>query len=275
VSPGHTFPLRARDGGVLFRAGQTEASVDMAKLAGMIPAGVICEIMNEDGTMARLKDLQKFIRKHGIKIISIKNLIEYRLKKEKLVRRIAQPHLPTRWGNFRMMAYEDLTTGHCHFALVSGRINAEKPVLVRVHSECLTGDVLHSLRCDCGQQLDLALQEIARHNGVLVYLRQEGRGIGFAAKMRAYQLQDDGLDTVEANEKLGFPADKRDYGIGAQILADLNIKNIRLLTNNPKKIYGLEGYNIKIVERVPIRVAPNKRNKKYLKTKQAKLGHLF
>jgi 3,4-dihydroxy 2-butanone 4-phosphate synthase/GTP cyclohydrolase II len=275
VSPGHTFPLRARDGGVLIRAGQTEASVDMAKLGGMVPAGVICEIMNEDGTMARLKDLEKFIKKHKLKLISIKSLIEYRLKKEKLVKRIADPDIPTRYGEFKMVAYEDMTSGGCHFALISGELDPDKPVLVRVHSECLTGDVLHSLRCDCGQQLNFALRKIARQGGILVYLRQEGRGIGFANKMKAYDLQDEGLDTVEANEELGLPADKRDYGIGAQILSDLDVHEIRLLTNNPRKIYGLEGYDIKIVERVPLRIGANIKNKKYLQTKKTKLGHLF
>ena len=275
VSPGHTFPLRAREGGVLIRAGQTEASVDMARLSGLTPAGVICEIMNEDGTMARLHDLAKFIRKHKIKLISIKSLIEYRFKKEKLIKRIASPSLPTKLGEFTLHAYEDMVSGLCHFALVSGEIRKDKPALVRVHSECLTGDILHSLRCDCGDQLDFALKEISKSGGVLVYLRQEGRGIGFGNKMRAYELQDKGMDTVEANEALGFPADKRDYGIGAQILSDLGVRRVRLLTNNPRKIYGLEGYDIKIEERVPISIPGNKRNLKYLNTKRKKLGHLF
>jgi 3,4-dihydroxy 2-butanone 4-phosphate synthase/GTP cyclohydrolase II len=275
VSPGHTFPLRARDGGVLMRAGQTEASVDMARMAGLTPAGVICEIMNEDGTMARLRDLRGFIRKHRLKIISIKSLIEYRFRNERLIQKIASPTLPTRFGAFKMHVYKDNLSGHSHFALVSGKINPDRPVLTRVHSECLTGDTLHSLRCDCGEQLEIALAEIARHGGVLVYLRQEGRGIGFADKMRAYDLQDRGMDTVEANEALGLPADKRDYGIGAQILSDLSVRRIRLLTNNPKKIYGLEGYRLKITERVPIRVRPNKKNARYLETKREKLGHLF
>ncbi|OGS35826.1 MAG: bifunctional 3,4-dihydroxy-2-butanone 4-phosphate synthase/GTP cyclohydrolase II [Elusimicrobia bacterium RIFOXYB2_FULL_49_7] len=274
VSPGHTFPLRAQEGGVLVRAGQTEASVDMARLAGMTSAGVICEIMNEDGTMARIKDLHSFVRKHKLKVISIKSLIEYRFKKERLIKEIASPDMPTRFGRFKMHVYEDRISGHSHFALVSGKISPDKPALVRVHSECLTGDALHSLRCDCGEQLECALLEIARHGGVLLYLRQEGRGIGFANKMRTYDLQDGGLDTVEANEALGFPADKRDYGIGAQILSDLNVHRIRLLTNNPRKIYGLEGYNLVITERIPIRIRPNKSNERYLNTKKKKLGHL-
>lgn len=275
VSPGHTFPLRAQNGGVLVRAGQTEASVDMARLAGLVPAGVICEIMNEDGSMARLGDLKGFIRKHKLKIISIKSLIEYRFRKERLLARVACPDLPTRYGTFRMIVYEDTLSGHSHFALVAGKIDPDLPVLVRVHSECLTGDTLHSLRCDCGEQLEYALHEISRHGGVLVYLRQEGRGIGFANKMRAYDLQDQGLDTVQANEALGFPADKRDYGIGAQILSDLEVRKIRLLTNNPRKIYGLEGYNLTITERVPIRMRPNRNNERYLTTKRRKLGHII
>ncbi len=244
-------------------------------MAGQTPAGVICEIMNADGSMARLPDLAKFVKTHRLAMISIKSLIEYRLRNEKIVKRIAEPDLPTKWGDFKLCAYEEIITGACHFALVKGDIDPRRPVLVRVHSECLTGDILGSLRCDCGPQLDLALQQIGRQGGVLVYLRQEGRGIGFANKMRAYALQDKGLDTVEANVELGFPPDKRDYGIGAQILADLGVCKIRLLTNNPKKIYGLEGYNIEIVERLSIRVTPNKSNKKYLKTKKEKLGHLF
>ncbi|MFH0921939.1 MAG: bifunctional 3,4-dihydroxy-2-butanone-4-phosphate synthase/GTP cyclohydrolase II [Fibrobacterota bacterium] len=275
VSPGHTFPLRAREGGVLVRAGQTEASVDLARMAGLAPAGVICEIMNDDGTMARLSDLGRFIKKHTLKLISIKSLIEYRFKKEKLVRRVAEPLLPTRYGEFRLVCYEDIMNNGCHFALVSGCISPDRPVLVRVHSECLTGDVLASLRCDCGDQLSTALKAIAKQGGVLVYLRQEGRGIGFANKMRAYALQDKGMDTVEANEALGFPADKRDYGIGAQILSDLNVRKVRLLTNNPRKIYGLEGYNIEIRERVPLIVPGQARNRKYLNTKREKLGHLI
>ncbi len=275
VSPGHTFPLRARDGGVLIRAGQTEASVDLARLSGLTPAGVICEIMNEDGSMARLHDLGKFIRKHNLKLISIKSLIEYRFRKEKIVKRIASPNLPTKYGDFKLFAYEDEVSSMCHFALVSGEIKTDKPTLVRVHSECLTGDILHSLRCDCGDQLEKSLHEISKHGGVLVYLRQEGRGIGFANKMRAYELQDKGMDTVEANEALGFPADKRDYGMGAQILSDLGVRRVRLLTNNPRKIYGLEGYDIKITERVPILIPSNKQNSKYLDTKQKKLGHIF
>ncbi|MBL8026375.1 MAG: bifunctional 3,4-dihydroxy-2-butanone-4-phosphate synthase/GTP cyclohydrolase II [Fibrobacteres bacterium] len=275
ISPGHIFPLRAMDGGVLVRAGQTEASVDLAKMAGLVPAGVICEIMNEDGSMARLKDLAKFNKRHNLKMVSIKDLIEYRFRTEKLINRIAQPKLPTKYGDFKLVAYEERSTGISHYALVKGDIKKMKSVLVRVHSECMTGDVLGSLRCDCGDQLDTALKAIAKSGGVLVYLRQEGRGIGFSNKMRAYELQDGGMDTVEANEALGFAADKRDYGIGAQILCDLGVKNVRLLTNNPKKIYGLEGYCIKIVERVPIIIPANKSNKCYLHTKGKKLGHLF
>jgi len=275
VSPGHTFPLRAREGGVLVRAGQTEASVDMARMAGFAPAGVICEIMNEDGSMARVKDLAHFIRKHKLKLISIKSLIEYRFHKEKLIRRVAMPVLPTKYGNFKLFAYEEILGNTGHFALVRGDIRKDKPVLVRVHSECLTGDVLCSLRCDCGDQLDAALKSISKSGGVLVYLRQEGRGIGFANKMRAYELQDQGMDTVEANEALGLPADKRDYGIGAQILSDLGVRKVRLLTNNPRKIFGLDGYGIEITERVPICIPANSKNKKYLLTKQTKLGHII
>ncbi len=275
VSPGHVFPLRARDGGVLERAGQTEASVDLAKMAGLTPAGVICEIMNEDGSMARIKDLSRFVKKHDLKLISVKDLIQYRFRTEKLVKRIAKPLLPTKYGSFRLFAYEEINGGASHFALVKGEIDKKRSVLVRVHSECMTGDVLGSLRCDCGDQLATALEKIGKSGGILVYLRQEGRGIGFSNKMRAYELQDGGMDTVEANEALGFDADKRDYGIGAQILSDLGVRKVKLLTNNPRKIYGLDGYGIEIVEREPIIIQPNKNNCKYLGTKKAKLGHLF
>jgi 3,4-dihydroxy 2-butanone 4-phosphate synthase/GTP cyclohydrolase II len=273
ISPGHTFPLRAREGGTLVRAGQTEAVVDMSKLCGLQPGGVICEIMNADGTMARLRDLEKFSRKHGIRIVSVASIIEFRRRNEKLVRRIAGPELPTRFGKFRAVGFEDIISGAHHLALVKGEINPGKPVLVRVHSECLTGDVLGSLRCDCGGQLEKALSLISKTGGVLLYLRQEGRGIGLLNKMRAYELQDKGLDTVEANKKLGFPPDKRDYGIGAQILADLGVRKIHLLTNNPNKIYGLEGYGIKITKRIPVKLRAKKENKRYLQTKKSKLGH--
>jgi 3,4-dihydroxy 2-butanone 4-phosphate synthase/GTP cyclohydrolase II len=274
--PGHIFPLQAAEGGVLRRAGHTEAGVDLARLAGLDPSGVICEILNEDGSMARLPDLLKFKRKHGLKICSIRDLIAYRRKSEKLVLREQEIMMPTDYGDFRMFLYRAEPDHQHHLALVKGTIDPKKPSLVRVHSECLTGDVFASRRCDCGSQLHRALAQIAESNhGVLVYMRQEGRGIGLAAKIHAYKLQEEGLDTVQANERLGFAPDLRDYGTGAQILADLGVRKIRLLTNNPRKVVGLEGYGMEIVERVPIRPEPNKHNSGYLKTKKKKLGHLF
>ncbi len=276
LRPGHTFPLRAREGGVLVRAGQTEASVDLATLAGFYPAGVICEIMDDDGTMMRLPRLREFANKHGLKIVTVKDLIAYRMRHEKLVQRIAEFDLPTEFGDFRGIAYESLVDKVAHVALVLGDIGDGTNILVRVHSECLTGDALHSLRCDCGQQRDAALARIAKEGrGVFLYLHQEGRGIGLANKLRAYQLQDSGADTVEANLLLGLPADKRDYGIGSQILADLGVREMRLMTNNPRKIVGLEGYGLAIVERVPLEVAPNAYSERYIATKRSKLGHLF
>ncbi len=276
AQPGHMFPLRARDGGVLVRAGHTEAIVDLARLAGLYPAGVICEIMNEDGTMARLPQLEAMAEKFGIKIVSVADLIAYRRRHEKLVHRVAETKLPTGYGEFTAIAYKSDIDPDEHLALVLGDITTEEPVLVRVHSECLTGDVFGSLRCDCGEQVALAMQNIAEEGrGVLLYMRQEGRGIGFHNKLRAYALQDSGLDTVEANISLGFDPDLRDYGIGAQILADLGLHEIRLLTNNPKKVIGLEGYGLKVVETVPIVASPNPYNLRYLETKQKKLGHLL
>ncbi len=274
--PGHVFPLEAKDGGVLRRAGHTEAAVDLSVLAGLGPAGVICEIINEDGSMARLPQLTEFCKEHGLKLISIADLINYRIKKEKLVWRAATAELPTIYGNFKLITYDNNIDHLAHVALVMGDIDPEEPTLVRVHSECLTGDVFSSLRCDCGNQLGQAMKKIAEQGkGVLVYMRQEGRGIGLINKIRAYELQDKGKDTVEANEELGFGADLRDYGIGAQVLVDLGLKNISLLTNNPRKIKGLEGYGLNIVERIPLEIEPCQYNCSYLNTKKTKLGHIL
>jgi 3,4-dihydroxy 2-butanone 4-phosphate synthase/GTP cyclohydrolase II len=274
--PGHMFPLRAMPGGVLERAGQTEAAVDLARLAGFYPAGVICEIMNEDGTMARVPQLEAFCATHGLKMVTVKDLIRYRMKNERLVRKIADASLPTRYGPFRIHAFESLIDRRHDVALVMGEIAPQDEVLVRVHSQCLTGDIFGSSRCDCGDQLDAALERIARAGkGVLLYLRQEGRGIGLVHKIMAYQLQDQGKDTVEANEALGFRADQRDYGIGAQILAELGVHRMRLLTNNPRKFIGLEGYGLEIVERLSIEIPASDQTRRYLKTKKEKLGHIL
>ncbi len=273
--PGHVFPLVAKDGGVLSRAGHTEAAVDLAVLAGFAPAGVICEVMKDDGTMARVPDLQVFAEEHGLALISIKDLIAYRRRHEKMIQRIASPQLPTQWGAFQGHGYHSMVDDQVHVAMVCGDIGDGHDVLVRVHSECLTGDVFHSLRCDCGQQLASAMQQIqAEGRGVLLYMRQEGRGIGLGPKLQAYELQEQGRDTVEANLELGFPDDMRDYGVGAQILQDLGVRTIRLLTNNPRKLVGLEGYGLEIVERVPLIIEANQANEKYLATKKSKLGHL-
>jgi len=278
VRPGHVFPLRAREGGVLRRAGQTEGSVDLARLAGLRPAGVICEIMNDDGTMARLPDLVEFSRVHDVKIVTIADLIQYRLRKEKLVRRAAEATMPTAYaGEFRAIVYENGIDHVDHMALVKGELHPDRAVLVRVHSECLTGDAFGSQRCDCGEQLQAAMKMIDGEGcGVLLYMRQEGRGIGLKNKIRAYGLQDlEGLDTVQANEKLGFPPDMRDYGVGAQILADLGVRKLRLITNNPGKRAGIEGYGLTIVDRVPLEIQPNAKNLEYLRTKKEKLGHVL
>ncbi len=276
VMPGHTFPLRAREGGVLVRAGQTEATVDLCRLAGLGTAGVCCEIMRADGTMARLPDLKRFASRHGLKIISVNDLITYRLRKDRLIERVTETVLPTPYGHFRAVAYKSMIDPDEHLAMVIGDVTTPEPVLVRVHSQCVTGDVFGSLRCDCGEQIELAMRRIGEEGrGVLLYMRQEGRGIGLHNKLRAYALQDEGLDTVEANHALGFPADRRDYGIGMQILVDLGIREMRLLTNNPEKRAGLEGYGLKVVERVPIIVEPNAFNMRYLETKRTKLGHLL
>jgi len=272
--PGHMFPLAARNGGVLVRAGQTEAAVDLARIAGLYPAGVICEILNDDGNMARVPDLTKFANRHTLLMITIADLIQYRMRTEALVRRIASAALPTEHGEFRVIAYESLIDRETHVALVKGDISDGEHVLVRVHSRCLTGDVFHSARCDCGPQLDAALGRIANEGrGVLLYLNQEGRGIGLANKIRAYELQDQGFDTVEANERLGFKADQRDYGIGVQILRDLGVRSMRLLSNNPRKLVGIEGYKLSVAEWLPLEIPPSKHSLGYLRTKKEKLGH--
>lgn len=277
ISPGHIFPLKARDGGVLVRAGQTEGSVDLSRLAGLTPAGVICEVMNDDGTMARLPDLMTLAEEHGLKICTIRDMIHYRMRNERLVRRGATTIMPTDFGgDFELIVYENDVDNLNHVALVRGDIRPEEPILVRVHSECLTGDVFGSRRCDCGSQLDQAIAMVAAEGkGVILYMQQEGRGIGLLNKIKAYALQDQGCDTVEANQRLGFQADLRDYGIGAQILADLGVRKMRLMTNNPKKMVGLEGYDLEVVEQVPITTEPHASNIRYLTTKQEKMGHLL
>lgn len=276
VQPGHIFPLRARDGGVLQRAGHTEAAVDLSRLAGCRPIAVICEIMSDDGSMARLPELRRFAKRHKLKLATIQSLIKYRRSREKLVEKLEVIHMPTDYGDFQLHLYRSSLDGQHHLALVKGDVDGKENVLVRVHSECLTGDVFGSRRCDCGPQLQQAMRQVSEAGaGVILYMRQEGRGIGLPAKIQAYKLQEQGLDTVQANLKLGFPMDLREYGLGAQILCDLGLHKIRLLTNNPKKIVGLEGYGLEITEQVPIRVKPNKHNKKYLQTKKSKLGHLI
>jgi 3,4-dihydroxy 2-butanone 4-phosphate synthase/GTP cyclohydrolase II len=274
--PGHVFPLRAKPGGVLQRAGQTEGSVDLARLAGLDPSGVICEIMNDDGTMSRMPELMEFAKRHNMKIVTIRDLIKYRTRIESFVHRASVTKLPTDYGDFTVIAYSNDVDANVHLALLKGEVRKDDEVLVRVHSECLTGDVFGSKRCDCGEQLHKAMEQISREGqGVILYMRQEGRGIGLVNKLKAYELQDKGLDTVEANIKLGFKPDLRDYGIGAQILVDLGVRKMRLMTNNPKKIIGLEGYGLKVVERVPMEIKPHERNLIYLKTKKKKLGHML
>jgi len=276
TKPGHIFPLRYREGGVLVRAGHTEAAVDLAKMAGLYPSGVICEIMNEDGTMARMPELKRFAVRHGLKMITIRHLIEYRRRTERLVHRVVSAKLPTRYGPFALHLYEDELNKEHHLAIVRGEVQGKKDVLVRVHSSCFTGDTLGSLRCDCGEQLHRALERVAQEGrGVVLYMHQEGRGIGLENKLKAYALQDRGMDTVEANEALGFKPDLRHYGIGAQILVDLGLSSIRLMTNNPRKIVGIEGYGLTVTRRVPLEVPANKTNREYLKTKRDKLGHLL
>lgn len=274
--PGHIFPLEYKKGGVLVRAGHTEAAVDLAKLAGLYPAGVICEIMNEDGSMARVPELKDYVKKHHLKLITIADLIDYRRRHEKMVERVSEVHLPTKFGTFKATGYRETLTGQEHLALTMGDINGETPVLTRVHSECLTGDVFGSERCDCGEQLDEAMRKIAAEGrGILLYMRQEGRGIGLINKLKAYHLQDNGMDTVQANEALGFKADLRDYGIGAEMLADLGARELRLMTNNPKKISGIFGFGLKVVERIPIQMTTNENNHFYLETKKFKMGHML
>ena len=274
VHPGHVFPLRARDGGVLQRAGQTEAAVDLARLAGLVPAGVVCEIMNEDGTMARVPQLKRFAKRHGLLMITVADLINYRMRNESLVKRVASADLPTRHGEFRVHVFENQLDRQEHVALVCGDVTDGHDVMVRVHSQCLTGDVLQSIRCDCGGQLDAAMKQIAvEGRGILLYLNQEGRGIGLANKIRAYQLQDEGFDTVEANERLGFKPDQRDYGMGVQILRELGVRSMRLLSNNPRKLVGIEGYGLSVSEWLPLEIPPSESTRRYLKTKKEKLGH--
>ena len=273
--PGHVFPLESREGGVLVRAGHTEAAVDLARMADLYPAGVICEIMNEDGSMARIPELIEYKKKYNLKLITIADLIKYRRQTEMLIEKVSEADMPTKYGNFKVYGYQNLITGEHHIALTIGDIREEKPVLVRVHSECLTGDVFKSLRCDCGEQLDKAMRRIGEEGrGIFLYMRQEGRGIGLLNKLKAYHLQDDGMDTVEANKALGFAADLREYGIGAMILADLGAKELRLMTNNPKKISGIIGFGLKVIERIPIVINPNKENRFYLDTKVQKMGHI-
>lgn len=274
--PGHIFPLEYKEGGVLVRAGHTEAAVDLARLAGLYPAGVICEIMNENGSMARVPELQTYVKKHKLKLITIADLITYRRRHEKLVERVSEVKLPTSYGVFKAIGYRDIITKEEHIALVMGDITGDEPVLVRVHSECLTGDVFGSQRCDCGEQLEEAMRRIAKvGRGILLYMRQEGRGIGLLNKLKAYHLQDGGMDTVEANEALGFPSDMRDYGIGAEILADIGARELKLMTNNPRKLSGIYGFGLKVVERIPIEIDQTKENQFYLSTKRAKMGHML